>query len=483
MKTKTSTALWCATLFLAAAHTAPAATLTNILSFDEPVYAGLPVWVHVKLPAGRPYELIQANIRYPFTERPACFGLAFSFEVMRDGKMAPKPDALVACGPWNGPFMGSSAPTTSPTGRFPLHLQYHFDQPGAYQVRFLVIDPFGQKSPSVESGWTQLEVRPSSVEQRRQWFDQMKTNAPDDTGLLVGDYLPSLLANPTEDVLPLFAQLAHATNSQVRAYVMESFSWFPAEAQRREVPRLLKAHGLNLELAAYFDSARGTLQPIASDLVNLILPGLKSESGHELDLTLRALGTLRSYSWAAHPEYPSKIDEAIQSAIPHLLSFHTTEPLKPFVEMIGSVKSDQHREWLWLLSTNGPVRGEALNYLAMQGDRRDLNRLGEVLLEPAGQDNNLPYQLRRSYGADSIPLLLQAMKESKNQRIRLTCAEELAFEKRPEAFAYFGEAIRHDPQSRQLIVQLLQDHFKLPNGSTDADILKFLDERAETARK
>jgi hypothetical protein len=473
MKTKIVAALLCASLFHAVAH---AATLTNILSFDEPVYAGLPVWVHVKLPPGKPYDLIQSNIRYPFTGGPACFGDAFSFEVMREGKMLPKPDAT--CGPWNGLFMGSSAPATSPTGRFPLHLQYHFDQPGNYQVRFLVADAFGeQKPPMVVSDWTPLLVRPSTVEQRRQWVEMMKTNAPHDPGLLVGDYLPSLLASPTDDILPIFLQHAHDSDLHVPSYVVESLSYFTPEAQRHVIPLLLK-EGLNVELVYYLQSARVTFQPVAADLVDIILPGLKSDSGQDLGLALRALEFLRAYSWADHPKIPAKIDAAIQEAIPHILSFHTAEPLKPFVEAIALVKSDQHRDWLWQLSTNQSVRGEALNYIAMQGDRRDLNRLGEILLEPKGQDVNLPYQLRRAYGADSIPLLMRAMRESKNEQIRFDCAEELAFANQPEAFAYLGKAMRSDNQSRQNIIQLLQDHFKLPNGSSDADILKYLDERA-----
>jgi hypothetical protein len=236
---------------------------------------------------------------------------------------------------------------------------------------------------------------------------------------LVGDYLPSLLASPTDDVLPVFAQHAQDSDPHVPAYVIESFPYFTAEAQRREFLLLLRKGGINLDLMFYLGPARSVLQPVAPNLVDLILQYLKSESGHELDSAFRALGTLRSYSWAEHPEVPGRIDEAIQQAIPHIMSFHTSEPLKPFVEAIGSVKSDQHRDWLWQLSTNQSVRGVALNYLAMQGDRRDVNRLGEILLEPQGQDVNLPYQLRRAYGVDAQPLLLRALRESGNARVRI----------------------------------------------------------------
>jgi hypothetical protein len=65
----------------------------------------------------------------------------------------------------------------------------------------------------------------------------------------------------------------------------------------------------------------------------------------------------------------------------------------------------------------------------------------------------------------------------------LAGAEELAFEGRPEAFAYLGEVLRTDKHYRQLITQLLHDHFALPNGSSDPEILKFLDERAKDPRK
>src|SRR5262249_12183550 len=133
-----------------------------VLSFDKECFADMPVWVGVKMPEGEIFSRMQANIRYPFSSEPWCFGLLNDFEVRRDGKPLPKRWASAAdCSVWNGPPAGSCAPPSSPKGRFPLHLKYRFDRPGTYLVRFLGYSEtdYTHKSPAVVSEWTTLVIK------------------------------------------------------------------------------------------------------------------------------------------------------------------------------------------------------------------------------------------------------------------------------------------------------------------------------------
>ena len=105
----------------------PRATIT----FEQPVYVNMPVWVHVTLPDTPELARAQANLRYPFQEQPQDFH-GHDFRVTRDGEALPAIEARrVSSG--GG---GSVAPPTSPTGRLPLHLLYRFDRPGKYLVKY-----------------------------------------------------------------------------------------------------------------------------------------------------------------------------------------------------------------------------------------------------------------------------------------------------------------------------------------------------------
>ncbi len=66
-----------------AADAMPHATL----SFDNPVYTDMPVWVHVHFPAD--HSGTDAIIRYPYSNEPWFFG-GNDFEVTLNGKPLPR---------------------------------------------------------------------------------------------------------------------------------------------------------------------------------------------------------------------------------------------------------------------------------------------------------------------------------------------------------------------------------------------------------
>ncbi len=107
-----------------------------VITFEQPVYANMPVWVHVALPDTPELEQVRVNLRYPLSPDPWDFR-GHAFQVTRDGVSLPmridprRTPSLSGGGAGGG---GSIAPPTSPAGRLPLHLLYRFDRPGKYLV-------------------------------------------------------------------------------------------------------------------------------------------------------------------------------------------------------------------------------------------------------------------------------------------------------------------------------------------------------------
>jgi beta-lactamase regulating signal transducer with metallopeptidase domain len=202
------------------------------LTFKEPVYQNMPVWV----------SITSVNIRYPFRSEP-WFAWGHDFEVMRDGKPLPRvknaghfPSPFYSVGFWGGSINVPNAPA----GRLPLHLWYRFDKPGTYRVRYIRHDDHwspgafstdgeGNIVPSKivqATDWVTLEIKPFSTKQRKTWQKQQIANLPRDPGKLVGDALPSLLASPDETSLPAFLRSIKHKDKIVQQYAVHSLRYF-----------------------------------------------------------------------------------------------------------------------------------------------------------------------------------------------------------------------------------------------------------------
>ena len=219
-------------------------------------YVEMPIWVHITFPRDR--DIDNANLRYPFIENPR-FAWGHDFEVMQDGQRLPEredPDGGAVT--LNMPGGGSCAPPSSPTGRLPLHIFYRFTRPGHYRVRYVQHEqmwtgsytglrtPGGAAKPDkllLTSEWIEVEVKPFTLAQRRAWQRERLAHPPGDVGLLVGDYLPSLLASPDAEVLPAFLNALYHKDSQVQSFAMGSLCYFGKDTLTRELPKLIKEHG------------------------------------------------------------------------------------------------------------------------------------------------------------------------------------------------------------------------------------------------
>ena len=203
------------------------------LSLDGPAYAGMPVWLRVELPWGH------GRLRYPFHTEPWDMGSVW-LEARHEGEtLAPLP--LPMLGP-NGDGMSVGLPAEPPDrllDRLPLHLLYALDRPGSYQVRYLELRSApGRAGVEVrrESDWINFQLRPSTQEQRRTWFEELIADPPASVSEIVGAYLPAVLARRDEHALRALGPYLDHPNLVVRRYAGYGLYYFDEALRERTLP-------------------------------------------------------------------------------------------------------------------------------------------------------------------------------------------------------------------------------------------------------
>jgi len=329
-------------------------------------YVDMPVWIEIQLP-----DPLGHSLRYPVTIRPADFG-GHQFEVRRHGVLLRPNSARHAL-----PVTGSGLGTVGTVGsgsllglphepknprRLPLHLLYRFDRPGMYEVRYVGYDfryPM-EKHVLACSPWIPIQVRPLPPGKRRAWLDSMRSAEPGDPVEWLSDYLPSLLAVPDAEVLPLLKGAVYHPNDLVRQYALYALSLFDDTLLSGWIPAAIQASGPTPELAYLLSWRRDLFQPRGNQIVQAVLPYLKSASPL---LTAGALQTLYfmkpQYDWKAHPETPGRLDRAVAGEAERLIGTHNAAILQPLALYLGIWKAETSRGLLRRLVAEGTVREQA----------------------------------------------------------------------------------------------------------------------------
>ena len=103
-------------------------------ALEQPAHVGGPVWVLIQAP---PFPW-HGDVQYPVGVHPADFG-CHEVEVRRNGtllrRIPMRPQAESPNGPMCG-NIGIPGHEMQHKNRLPLHLQYRFDKPGPYEVRY-----------------------------------------------------------------------------------------------------------------------------------------------------------------------------------------------------------------------------------------------------------------------------------------------------------------------------------------------------------
>jgi hypothetical protein len=477
--------------FLATAALSSAHAQTSVQKFQirvtDPAYTGLPLWIYAEL--SFPLE-----IHYPYREDPEDFG-PNRIELRRENQLLDK----VPFKPWvagGGLVDGWIAPPTSPKNRLPLHLQYSLDKPGIYSVRWTVVRhnfQNGQMTETVvaQSDWLDFEVRQSTQEQRKDWFEKQHARVPSDAGEFVGDFLPSLLANaPDPRGLRVVLEQMYSTGTLIPGCSLASLRLYREEDIRSQVLDMLHFRGPNDGLAYVISWHAPWFQDIKDDLVRTVLPYLRARENWQVAATLKMLGFLvhlGNFHWPPNSDVPAKSDQAVLAAAPELIG-RGSSVSQILAEYLGGIKSHSARELLWQVAERPePAHEQALIALTWIGDAQDLARLSELLTRPGDADKygrdlaSLPYHLVRAYGATTVPYLERALSESPYAFVRTQSAEELALRGRPIAFRFLLDAVEGNRFYKQELVGWLKTHFanELPTSADDATVIAFLKARLQ----
>jgi len=299
--------------------------------------------------------------------------------------------------------------------------------------------------------------------------------------LLVGDFLPSILACPDDDVLAILRQCARNPEPRVQRIALNGFSYYSDDVIRKELIELLRSSGPTDLLAYVLSWQRDLLQPDAAKIVAILTGYLNSDSAVQVGGALHGLSFVEAgYVWDQQPDMPDRIETEVFKNIAHIHQFHQREALRPLCLFLGAAKTqgDRAREVLWDLTKIPSVHEQALICIGWRKDARDLPELGKAILGDDPSASSVPYQMCNCYGTAAIPYLVKALQEGASEGVRYACSKELALAGRPEGFAYWAKCIRAGGRYRERALQDVRDHFRDENRTTEEQVLKFLDVKA-----
>jgi hypothetical protein len=441
----------------------------------------MPIWIALD----RPYPYYETLYHYSLI--PENFG-GGRFELRRNGvmleplKIRRDGEAMMI----NGLLNGSIARADSPRGRLPLHLQYRFDVPGKYEIRFMGTrsepDPrLGIRSVQVdESDWKEIEVLPYSAAQRSQWIQEQVSKMPSSPGLLMGDVIPGLLALPDELALSSILPELYHPDDQVRRYVAASLTMFDISLIVKKLTPLIREHGPTEEIVRLLD-AREDLYAGGHQAFVAALPSFLNSASPVVQAgALQYLIWEQNHDWGRTPEAQNQRGAIVLNAAPAILERGDARLQQLLAEALGSIKNDASRELLWKMIQTGKSAEQSRIALTWIGDSRDLPRLVALLMradpaDPYGRQNSsLPYSLHRAYGDSSLPWLKQAARDTRQIFVRTSCAKELVLANQPDGFEYLLQAINEMPSFKAEAVQFMRDRFPDLRSAPEDDVLAFL---------
>jgi hypothetical protein len=396
---------------------------------------GMPVWLKIRSPYGS-----DGGLRYPIGIHPADFG-CYEVEVRREGKALPRIaglpsqafNGLVAIGNPCGSIGLPKEPQH--TGRLPLHLQYRFDRPGIYEVRFTTRRPLDAAAAGAD--WTPIEIQPAPPQQRARWLAE--TAPPSDVVEVLTDYLPAILGIPDDQSLIAVENYLYHSDRLVRDYAMFGLTYWPAQQANDSVWNLMRASGPSDAIITFLTRSPDFASAHADSIVEAAIPYLTSSSPVLLRGAVFALSRSPvSASLRNHAE------DALIQAADHMIQTADTQTLTDYAAALGQVSDHRAGEVLWKLV------------------RRNVEQAGIALTW-------------RKVPADLETLLNQ----SEFTRVKLECAKQLMLAGHASGFRFAAGAMETSihPHGQELIDFV---RFTLPGNqdSDDAAILRYVKSRA-----
>jgi hypothetical protein len=443
---------------------------TAKLSFEEPLRVGGPIWVHIELPTAS-YGIVQ----YPVGIEPGDLG-CHDFEVRRNGVLLPRIVLHQSCAIAGGLSCGNIGIPGHPMkypGRLPLHLQYRFETPGVYEVRYTrKADQYGPRSADAlfRSAWTRMEVQPKA---------QIKIGSPpQNPAEVLSDFLPSILGFSDDMRLPVVLEYLYHPQETVRQYVACGLGYWPEDEIRRRLRALVQTRGpsdivVDRTLSAAPDLAETMLRYLESDNAILVRGAVTAASR----VVFNHHGL---FSTAAK----TKTEEALLAAAEHIVRVGDGQTITDLASALGGMRDERSHRLLWDFVERRMAYEQALIAITWRKDLKDLPRLAAILDAPMTGDplnrelSSLPYALRNAYGAAALPVLEDALKKSGYVWVRTNCARELILENRPSGFAFVVDAIEQNRRYKREMIEFVRERFPDLRGADDNAILAFLKQRA-----
>jgi hypothetical protein len=465
---------------------APSVTAFKI-HLAAPASAGLPVWIQAELPE-------RLSARYPYATDPSSFG-PNKLELKLDGQLlAPLSFETVPSG--GGILDGSIAPPGSPQNRLPLHLRYALDRPGNYSVRWTVVrhelsaatKQFSEITVA-QSDWLVFVLRPSTREQREAWLAEELVGVPTDPGLIVGDFLPSLLSQaPDPRALRAAMEQSYAKSDAVSAYALGCIYRFPDRDVQAETMEIIHKRGPSETLAYLIALKADLFKSDAGEISRAVLPYLNSRDDSEVAASLKTLMFVLhppASKATGDPGVQKTADDAVMAAAPELL-MRGLKVTGPLAEFLGGVRTSNSRNLLWQMVIHpGVPNVQAQISLTSIANRDDLPKLGEWLIQPGDQDPMgsdrvaLVHALKRGYGDSAVSFLEKAVVDSPYDFVRFEAAKELIVTGSPVAFQFFLDTVNQNQFYKTAAIQWLVGQFpkELSASSDDAAVIAFLKAR------
>jgi hypothetical protein len=440
------------------------------LSLEQPAYVNGPVWLRVQAQHPPPY----GDVRYPVGIAPADFGCQ-DVEVRRDGKMIPRiplpPSANSSGGGLMCGSIGLPGHEMPHQGRLPLHLQYRFDKPGVYEVRYTrwpAMPRSPAMAPLTQTAWTQIEIQP---------IQPLRPGPPpQDPGEALSDYLPGILGFPDDAHLRLLTDYLYHPSDTVRRYASLGLDYWPAEQIDRHLTELLHTRGPSDVLVERTYRSPGA--------VDLILPHLRSTDPVLVrGATIGVTRLLFSEPPLLSAEVRARTEDALISAAASVLRVGDSQTGIDCAAALGGVHDPRSRTLLWTFVDRDVVTEESLIAITWFKNLADLPRLASLLEGPAHGDPmqttyaSIPYAIHNGYGDAALPVLESAIAKSGYVFVRTACARELVMAGQKSGFAFIAQAIQEKKFYRDEMVRFLQERFPELRGADDGKILEFLQSR------
>ncbi len=455
---------------------------SSLISLESPARVGMPVWVKLSMPG------LETAVQYPFDIHPAGFA-CHDVEVRRDGKPLPRVATLAtrAIGGIAGSgsacsFLGLPAESHH-IGRIPLHLQYRFDQPGTYQVRYTMYSDF---PATIRSAWTAIEILPGTPRERTQWLKELSTQAPDDTVALLTDFLPNLLGVPDQQSLELLSRYLYHSDSLVRQYAMYGLTYWPGPEADAVIREAVNRKGPTDVAVQFLLRTPELLASQGDSLVDGAIPYLRSASPVLVRGAVTAIfrGALLENP-RANPALRTRAETAMVLAANHVVSVGDPQTISDYTAALGTLRNDRASPVLWDLIRRNVAREQAVIALAWRHSPADLPKLAQLTLVPAHGRGNVDRELsglasaiRRGYGAAALPYLETMLARSEFTPVRIESARELMLAGRSAGFAFAADAIENARAYRREMIDFVRGQFAELRQAGDAAVLTFVKVRA-----